>query len=136
MRKNSKPSPRKKSIPVFVDGRRVGRVSGDTFYKNLKPRHFLNNPPGIAFDVTSLKDAENKGASKIQVKAVESGTLYRTSMQLVWEKGIRFNRGYGDQIALPLSYWDWDDKKRAVTTNSKDHNPPPHQASQLSLFSR
>jgi len=88
------------------DGRVIGEVRGDVFRKRIKgSKHILRVPPAIAVDTDALKAAENLGARQVVVEDVENGTLYYASVQTFWEHGFRFNRGFGDQIGLPLHRW-------------------------------
>jgi hypothetical protein len=97
---------RTKEIPICVGKRIVGRVEGDTFYKSIKgSKHFLRVPPAIAFDVSSLDDAEEAGAVKVQVVDQETGIVYKSTIQHIREYGEEFNRGFGNQIFLVLEGW-------------------------------
>jgi hypothetical protein len=90
---------------VYAGGRPVGSVKDGVFHKTIKPNHYLRKPPAIAFDVQSLKDAEQAGAQWVHVRDAETGVKYKASIAHIWRVGFRFNRGYGDQIALPLEAW-------------------------------
>jgi hypothetical protein len=91
------------STPIYAGGKVVGKVEGITFHKSLKAsRHFLKIPPAIAFDASTLEDAEKAGAVKVQVTDQETGTIYKTTIAQIRDYGFRVNRGFGDQIALPL----------------------------------
>ena len=87
------------------DGRVIGKVDGDTFYKSIRKSHYLQRPPAIAFDIDSLKQAEQAGAVNVQVTDRDDGTVYKSTVQHIREKGKEFNRGYGDQIFLTLDGW-------------------------------
>ncbi len=94
--------------PVFSEtGRVIGKVEHDTFKKNIQgSKHILHTPPAIGFDVYALEQAEQAGAVRVQVYDKETRTTYRATMRQVWELGVKLNRGYGRQIALPLSAWE------------------------------
>lgn len=93
-------------IPIRVGRFIVGEVRGDTFYKRLRASaHFLNVPPAIAFDVSSLNDAERAGARFVQITDAESGRVYRQSIAAIRAKGFRVARGHGEQVALALNEW-------------------------------
>lgn len=93
-------------IPIRVGNQVVGQVKGDTFYKSIRAsKHMLKIPPAIAFDVSTLKDAERAGAMKVQVTDSESGTVYKATIAQIWRGGFRVNRRFGKQIALPLQRW-------------------------------
>lgn len=94
-----------------ADGKIIGEVKGLVFQKRLRAsRHFLRVPPAIAFDVQSLHDAERAGARVVCVIDDESGWGYAAAIEKIWRRGRRFNRGYGEQIFLPLHEWRTDDK--------------------------
>lgn len=93
---------------IFVGGKQkpVGFVKRDCFYKNFRASvHMLRKPPAIAFDVESLDMAEQAGAVRVQVTDTETGTMYRANLAHIRENGFPFNRGFGEQVALPLSGW-------------------------------
>lgn len=93
------------STPIFVGRKVVGKVVGNIFQKNIQKNHFLHTPPAIAFDISSLNDAQSAGASIVEVMDRGNGQVYSASISQIWLKGFRFNRGYGDQIALPMDEW-------------------------------
>lgn len=95
-----------------VTGGVVGVVSGKVFKRHCKAsRHFLRVPPGIAFLRDNLVEAQRLGADRVEVKDDESGAVYSAEIVEVLTCGIEIDRGYGDQVALPL------DKFTVTTTN-------------------
>lgn len=132
MYSNFTPSKPKKSIPIFVGSRVVGFVSGDTFYKTIKgSRHLLKQPPAIAFDLSSLDDAESMGAERVEVKDSESGRIYRASIVLIRSSGFAVNRRFGSQWALSLPYWSIDGQLPKNTPPAPKTLP---KAKQISMF--
>tara|TARA_B100001939_G_scaffold26639_1_gene21511 strand:- start:518 stop:880 length:363 start_codon:yes stop_codon:yes gene_type:complete len=97
----------KKSKAVFIrNGKAVGNVIHDVFHKKLDSRkHFLRTPPAIAFDVSSIKKAERYGAKKINVYDTYKRESYTALIKTLNQNGMRLNRGFGEQIALPLQFW-------------------------------
>lgn len=92
--------------PIYVNGRIVGQVSGSTFRKTIKgSRHMLRKPLAIALDVQSVHDAQRAGASHAEVIDTETGNVYRASLDKVLREGVRFDRGFGRQVFLPLDDW-------------------------------
>lgn len=88
----------------------MGWVEKNTFKKNVEgSKHFLKKPPAIAFDKSTIKDAQKFGATLIEVYDKETHRTYRASMDKLWEAGIHIDRGQGQQLALPFRYWDIDD---------------------------
>lgn len=90
----------------------IGLVKGDTFHKNVsRKHHFLQRPPAIAFDAGTLADAEDAGAEKVRVVDIDSDDVWTATMHQVRTYGIKLNRGYGPQVALPLEYWLVNDEQ-------------------------
>lgn len=98
------------SVPVrAANGRVVGQVSGDVFHKRVQAsRHFLRAPAAIAFDASTLLDAQRAGATWVEVADSESGKVYRASIRAVLQRSFTLDRGHGAQVALPLSQWARD----------------------------
>lgn len=96
-------------IPIRVNERVVGEVRGETFYKNLvASKHFLRVPCAVAFDVSTLDDAERAGAQFVEIRDVETARVYRQSIAAIRAKGFRVNRNFGEQIALAMEFWTRD----------------------------
>jgi len=97
------------TTPVKVrltDGRVVGEVRGNTFVKRVRgSRHMLQRPRAWAVDVAVLREAEALGARAVEVVDTETNTTYRAPLERFWTRGIRVNRGYGEQVALLLADW-------------------------------
>ena len=94
------------TTPIYVGKKPVGQVVGNTFHKSVKgSKHFLHRPPAICFDVSSIKDAEEAGATEVCVYDSDSDKRYYAGISLIWEKGFTMNRGFGEQVALIMSRW-------------------------------
>ena len=94
------------STPIYVNGRVVGRVEDGVFRKRLRASvHFLKRPPAIAFDVDSLYDAQDAGATRVEVTDAETGRVYVARIADILRDGRRFNRGFGDQVYYLLTRW-------------------------------
>ena len=65
----------------------------------------LQRPRAWACDVAVLRQAEALGARAVEVVDTETNTTYRAPLERFWTRGIRVNRGYGEQVALLLSDW-------------------------------
>jgi len=114
-------NPKKDSQPIYVNGRVVGHVRGNVFYKNIRgSKHLLKKPPAIACDVASLAQAEQYGAVWVDVCDTETRIHYRASLAHIRQKGKQFNRGYGEQIYLLLEGW----MKRAAGVFFSSENGP------------
>jgi hypothetical protein len=102
------PKSTSKSTPIYAGARVVGRVTGETFYKTIRKGWYLEKPPAIAFDISSLDDAEGAGADRVDIWDKETGKHYRATIALIRSAGLPVNRRYGAQIGLPLSYFSID----------------------------
>ncbi len=80
----------------------VGRIEDGWLVKRgLDPaRHQLRKPPAWATDAEHLK-LPVKGLKLI----CTDGTVWLGTWHAFERHGFRFNRGYGEQIALPLRWW-------------------------------
>ena len=119
--------------PIFVSGRSapIGYVAGGVFHKSIvgsKP--LLRSPRAIAFDRSTLADAERAGAVAAHVVDDETRTVYRASIADIWTHGFSVNRGFGDQIALALSRWSVNGRPVAPVFE----NNQAVKAAQPSLF--
>lgn len=95
------------ATPIHAQGRVVGHVRGEVFYKTAhSSRHMWRWPPAWAFDVASIGEAEAAGARFVEVFDKDTGTVYRASIAAIRQKGFSLNRGYGQQVALPLPHWE------------------------------
>jgi len=104
------------------NGKVVGAVYNGVFTKKIKgSKHILRKPPAIAFDVCTIEQAKEAGALRVQVTDIETCKVYSASLERVLEKGTFFNRGFGEQVFLPIVYWQL-----------ANENEP--QAEQLTLF--
>jgi hypothetical protein len=95
----------KNDSTIRAGGKVIGRVRGDTFYKTIKNKHMLKVPPAIANDISALEDAANAGANFVCITNKDSGIIYTTSIGRIFRKGVKFNRGFGEQIFLPIGEW-------------------------------
>lgn len=97
--------------PIFAGRNVVGQVQGNTFYKTITgSKHMLHKPPALCFDCSTLTDAVNAGADRVQVTDRETGRTYAAKIATIQENGFAVNRGYGAQIALPLTWFSVDGK--------------------------
>ncbi len=98
---------------VFIrSGKAVGSVINNIFFKKLDSRkHFLRKPPAIAFDVSSIEKAERYGASIINVYDTHKKVIYTAKISTLNKNGMKLNRGFGNQIALPLHFWKKESEK-------------------------
>jgi hypothetical protein len=101
------PRTKGKAIPILAMHRQVGAVKDGVFHKRVQgSRHFLRKPPAIALDVESLARAEVAGARSVEIDDEETGLTYRADFETIRAHGLRIDRGFGEQIALPFQRWN------------------------------
>lgn len=96
------------STPIYrADGRAiVGRVEGDTFKKRLRSTiHQLRRPPAWAADLDTLDQAQAAGATRVEIKDLDTGKVYTADLADFYRHGVRVTRGHGVQLALVLGHW-------------------------------
>ena len=87
-------------------GKPVARQIGNTLFKRVRGNiHQLRQPPSWAIDEKILQEAIKNGVKSIEIVDVETMKIYRVSIDYFTKFGIRLNRGFGFQVALPLNYW-------------------------------
>lgn len=122
-----------KKIPIFLPGRShpIGFVQAGVFHKSISgSKHILRKPRAIAFDRSTLTDAERAGAVSVRVVDDETRTVYTARIDDIWRYGLPVLRGYGDQIGLEMKRWTVNGQAPAHTFNSNAEI----QAAQPSLF--
>lgn len=95
-------------IPIYrSDGRAiVGRVEGDTFKKRLRSTvHQLRRPPAWAADLDTLDQAQAVGATRVEIKDLDTGRIFSADLADFYRYGVRVTRGHGVQLALVLGRW-------------------------------
>ncbi len=103
---------------IHSGGKAVGRVEGHIFTKRvIGSRHFLRVPRAIALDIASLDESENAGATHVAITDTETGCIYQASISFIREHGFRLNRGFGEQIALPIAKWQSKGEPFQSTSN-------------------
>lgn len=99
-------------IPIFCNGRAIGKVSGRTFCKVISgSKHLLRKPAAIAFDRSTLRDARKAGALAVAVTDRETGKTYKATIDDVEAHGFPVFRGFGDQVALALTRFSINGKE-------------------------
>jgi hypothetical protein len=93
-----------RSIPVRrIDGRIVGRITGNILAKQAKREHMLREPGGWAWDRSILDTAERAGVQYTEVTC--DGLIYRATLADFRRYGFPVRRGHGEQIGLALAHW-------------------------------
>lgn len=89
-----------------ADNRIAGALVGGYLRKIVQgSRHMLRSPRGWAIDAHALATARAAGALGLRVEDTETGRVYLADWAALDAHGYSFNRGYGDQVALPIQYW-------------------------------
>ena len=93
------------------NGQIIGWIDGNAFCKKVKAsKHMLRIPRGWAWDVFVLERARNEGLDKTIIYEKERHTVHCLIMRAFWQHGVYLNRGYGEQICLPLKFWQVSNK--------------------------
>jgi len=120
--------------PIYVNGKPIGVVTGDTFRKTIAgSKHILRSPRAIAFDRCTLRDAAAAGATCAAILDRESGTTYTIAFDTIHAPSFPVLRGHGDQVAVTLDRWAINGatpvaEQRAASTNQE------RKELQLTLF--
>ena len=112
------------AIPIYIRGRVVGYVEDGVFRKRLRGSvHFLRRPPAIAFDLSTLYDAQSAGAERVHITDTETGREYVARIDDILRDGKRFDRGFGKQIYYLLTRWRAPDTPEQLSLFGD--GPPP-----------
>lgn len=102
-----------KSVRVVHNGRMVGVIEGNTFTKSVERRiHFFRKLQGYAIDKAVISRLPQKGVRFVVVKEKDTGDTYRVPLAEYLEHGIPLNHGFGEQIVLPLSYFERQESRQ------------------------
>jgi len=104
----------------------IYKIKNNNLFKKFNgSEHTLTTPPGLAVDYKIMTEAQDKGCKYVQLYDRETEFFYTAKIEVFLSKGFRFNRGYGEQIALTLSNWN----------RSKNSSiPKPLTIEQMTLF--
>lgn len=93
-------------IYFSTNGKPVATLEGQILRKRVRASvHMLRRPPGWAIDRSILEAARRDGAVAIEVFDIETRKVFTAPINAFEKHGVHFNRGFGDQVALPLQYW-------------------------------
>ncbi len=97
-----------------LGGHKVGELHGAVLRKLVHGReHMLQKPrQAWAIDATVLVDAEQRGATTVEVLDTETGTVYRAGIAKFHTHGFTVNHGWGAQRGLALAHWSTGDTVR------------------------
>lgn len=126
----------RRGTPIYLRGtcKPIGIVHGDTFTKSIDgSKHMLRQPKAIAFDVSTLDDAESIGATNAAITDRDTGLTYYASIADIRRYGFSVMRGHGRQIALPIDRWSIDGEPPAAERQAAQSNKERNNL-QLGLF--
>lgn len=96
-----------------LDGKVIGKISGDTFEKNVKKsKHLFRQLGAWGIDKTVVESLVQDKIPKIVIHEKEEKIDYETSVKDFSEKGIEGEFGYGKQVFLPLENFEKKQSKR------------------------
>jgi hypothetical protein len=122
------------ATPIYANGRVIGRVEGDTFFKSIDgSKHMLRSPRAIAFDRCTLRDAAAAGATLATIYDRATGTSYSATFATIDANSFPVHRGHGDQVALPLDRWSINGAPPEATQRAAQTNQEREEL-QLTLF--
>jgi len=71
-------------------------------------RHLLRRPePAWAVDARGLREAQTLGADRVEVRDAKRGDVWYSPLDYILSAGRHFDRGWGEQVALPLTRWSF-----------------------------
>jgi hypothetical protein len=71
-------------------------------------RHLLRFPEeSWAVDANGLRRAQELGVDRVEVHDRRTGDTWYSPLDYLMNRGRRFNRGWGEQVALPLYHWSF-----------------------------
>lgn len=97
-----------KIIQLYTSsGKHAGcTVQNDVLYRTARSsKHLLRKPPAWAFERHILEKARRMGATQVLVEDADTKTVYTAPLSAFDLYGITIQRGYGEQVALPLLRW-------------------------------
>jgi hypothetical protein len=97
-------------INLIYEDKIIGTIQGDTFYKTIdSAKHLLRQPPAIAIQATAIQYCMAHEIRFIEIRDCKSGQTWRCTLNQFLDSKFSFNRGYGEQYALPLDKWNLPD---------------------------
>lgn len=92
---------------IFIDRKIAGVCRGDILDIRKSISHFCRKHRGYGVDPRTLDQAEHKGVREIQITVIESGKIYRCTLEELRRYAIPDNLGAGLQLFMPLSYFKY-----------------------------
>jgi len=98
---------------VEVGGKVIGWIEEDVFTKHvIGSKHKLLKPPAWAIDAEAFDREVKPNATEIVIVDKEADIEYHASAETFARHSFRFNRGFFDQYALPVRYWQPNSNER------------------------
>lgn len=68
-----------------------------------KPKHMLRKPPAWSYHVEVVEAMKKASVDRLEV--VFGDKVFSCPLERFLKYAVRHNRGWGEQLFLPLSYW-------------------------------
>ncbi len=92
--------------------------------KSISEHNTIRKPcPAIAYDAAVVAAMATRGVQLLRVTMIETRRIYIIRFDEFQRNAVPLNRGYGDQLMLPLSHWS--------TPGQLQHSQQP---AQLNMF--
>ena len=96
--------------PVRAQGKIIGYLSDNRFTKPvIASKHKLRCPPAWAIDAEAFDREVKPNATDIVIIDKETGTKYHASIETFMRHSFKLNRGFGEQWAMPIQFWQVED---------------------------
>lgn len=109
---------------ILVNGKKVGTVSDETFYKEIRgSKHIMRTPHAIFFDIASLQVAESYGAKFLHITDKETGEVYTATIADVWQYAIERDYGFNLQVGLAVNRFNVTHSGSDTSQAQEYHSP-------------
>ncbi len=96
-----------KDTTILLGNKIAGVVRGDLLDVRKTVMHYCRKHRGYGVSPVTLDQAEELGASEIQITITDSGKVYRCTIAEIRRYAIPDNLGAGLQFFMPLSYFKY-----------------------------
>lgn len=86
-------------------GQVCGQVLNGVFCWTGTEKHVLRHPPALALETGVIRQLEALQVHTLQFTRRDTGEVFRTAFAHFTERAFQLNRGFGEQLALPLAGW-------------------------------
>ncbi|MEN4011931.1 MAG: hypothetical protein ROW48_07855 [Bellilinea sp.] len=102
-----------------ANGKIAAQLRGSVLRKTVRGSHHqLRKPPGWAIDLRILEQARQDGCRLVEIIDLESRQVYTAPTDAFDRHGIRLNRGFGEQVVLPMAHWSTRDARQPTLFSS------------------